>query len=94
MSDNNQTMSDKDPAVVLSLNGSNDRPERLWAHDDFTAVEDQPADFATGLVSLGFIRAAIRRSGRFWRLAAVIGLLCGFGLYARPPRPTRPRRRS
>lgn len=85
MSDNNQTMSDKDPAVVLSLNGSNDRSGRLWAHDDFTGVEDRPADFAASLVSLEFIKAAIRRSGRFWRLAAVIGLLCGFGLYAKAP---------
>ena len=52
------------------------------------------ADFAAGLVSLGFIRAAIRRSARFWCITAVVGLLVGSGLYVTSPLPTRPRHRS
>lgn len=63
-----------------------DGPERLWV-DDVTRVGDRPADFAPGLVSLGFIRAALRRSARFWRSTAVIGLLVGAGLSGGPPHP-------
>ena len=62
-----------------------DGPERLWVDDDVTRVADRSADFAPGLVSLGFIRAALRRSARFWRGTAVIGLLAGAGLYLEAP---------
>ncbi len=50
-------------------------------YDDFTDVDDQPADPAAGLVSLGFITAALRRSAWFWCAIAVAGLLIGFGSY-------------
>ena len=54
--------------------------------DDYTGAEDQAADFNASLVSLGFIRAAIRRSVRFWGAMAVAGLLIGAGSYlASPP---------
>ena len=78
-------MTDKDQTVILPLNGDNDLPERLGAYDDFAAAEDPPADSSTGLVSLGFITAAIRRSARFWCVTAVVGLLIGFGLYLTSP---------
>ena len=49
---------------------------------------------APGLVSLGFIKAAVRRSARFLFVMAVVGLLVGFGVYVRvSPLHTRPRRR-
>ena len=80
--------------MTLSPNRGNDPPERLWVHDDQTDVEDQSADFAASLVSLGFISAAIRRSARFWGAMAVLGLLIGAGLYLASPHPTRRRRRS
>ena len=36
-------------------------------------------------MSLGFIKAAIRRRARFWCVTAAIGLLVGFGLYVTSP---------
>ena len=75
-------MNNNDQAVILSLNGGN---SWLWAHD-YTDIDGQPADINAGLTSLGFIRAAIRRSMWFWGAMAVIGLLLGSGLYvALPP---------
>jgi capsular polysaccharide biosynthesis protein len=68
--------------MMSPLSGaSDDGPERPWFDDD--AIEDNSADSAASLVSLGFITAALRRSAWFWRVAAVIGLLVGAGLYAR-----------
>ena len=60
-------------------------PERLWAYDDYTEFDDQPGDPATGLTSLGFLRAALRRRKWFWRGIALAGLVIGFGLAARLP---------
>jgi capsular polysaccharide biosynthesis protein len=75
-----------DQAAILSLNRDNHQPGWLWAQDDYTGAEDQAADFNASLVSLGFIRAAIRRSVRFWGVMAVAGLLIGAGAYlALPP---------
>jgi len=70
-------MNDKDQAFVLPLNKRNGQPDRSWADDDFTAVEDGAADFNAGLASVGFIRAAIRRSARIWGAIAVAGMLIG-----------------
>ena len=61
-------------------------PERSWFDDD-AAVEDQPADAAASLVSLGFFTAALRRSKWFWRVTAIVGLITGSGLYLRAPHP-------
>ena len=66
--------------------GADDVPEELWDQDEFADVVEPPAtDLAGGLVSLGFIRAALRRSARFWCAAAVAGLLLGFGAYVEFP---------
>jgi capsular polysaccharide biosynthesis protein len=79
-------MNDKDHTVILSLNEGNGQHGRLWAYDDITPAEDRPADFTTGLVSLAFIRAAIRRSMWFWCTTAAIGFLIGVGTrVALPP---------
>ena len=43
------------------------------------------ADVTAGLVSLAFIRAALRRSAKFWCATAVLGLLIGSGLYVKYP---------
>jgi capsular polysaccharide biosynthesis protein len=77
-------MSDGDRSVLVPILGaSDDSPERLPAYDDLTDAEESPAaDFATDLVSLGFITAALRRSVRFWCATAVVGLLVGLGLSA------------
>jgi capsular polysaccharide biosynthesis protein len=77
---------DNDQAAILSLNRDNHSPRWLWTADDYTGVEDQAADFNASLVSLGFIRAAIRRNVRFWGAVAVVGFLLGAGSYlALPP---------
>ena len=57
-------MTDRDQTIIFSLNGDNGEPDRLGGFDDFAATENRPADFVPGLVSLGFINAALRRSKR------------------------------
>jgi capsular polysaccharide biosynthesis protein len=66
------------------MSAGDNPPGRLPAHDDdFTDAEaHQTVDFATGLVSLSFITAALRRSVKLWCLTAVAGLLISLGLYA------------
>ena len=78
-------MSDPDQTVMQTANGGRGRPRRLAAFDDFTFGEDQPADVATGLVSLGYIGAAIRRSARFWCVMALVGMAVGLGYYLKSP---------
>jgi capsular polysaccharide biosynthesis protein len=78
-------MNDKDQALMLPLNNRNGQPERLWAGDDWTTEDDDAVDFNAGLASLGFIRAAIRRSARFCGAAAVIGMLIGSAVYVETP---------
>jgi capsular polysaccharide biosynthesis protein len=60
-------------------------PERLWAYDDYTEFDDRPAESSTGLASLGFFRAALRRRKWVWRGVALAGMLIGIGLAARLP---------
>ena len=71
---------------IFSLNGSNDEQERLGVYDDFAATENRPADFVPGLVSLGFIKAAIRRSIWFLAFMCAVGLIGGFGYFVKYPR--------
>ncbi len=82
-------MSAEDPILSTTdqtTRAGPDLPPRLWTYEDFTAAEAMPADFASGLVSLAFIRAAIRRSARLCCAAALAGLLIGIGAYlAFPP---------
>jgi capsular polysaccharide biosynthesis protein len=68
-----------------SLSASENGPGRPWFDDDVTDVEDQPAEAAGSLVSLGFFTAALRRSKWLWCTTAVVGLLVGSGLYLRAP---------
>ena len=80
-------MTDRDQTIIFSLNGDNGEPERLGGYDDFEATENRSADFAPALVSLGFIKAALRRSKRFWIVTAVVGLLLGPAVYVTSPHP-------
>ena len=74
-------MTDKDQTGIFSLNGNNGLPERLEAFDDYNATENQPgAPLAAGLVSLGFIKAAIRRTALFWCILGAVGLVVGVGV--------------
>lgn len=67
-----------------SPNTDIDPTEPAWG-DDFNSPEDRAADFNAGLTSLGFIRAALRRSGKVWCAAAVAGFLIGLGVYVTSP---------
>jgi capsular polysaccharide biosynthesis protein len=69
--------------VIFSQDGDNGEPDRLGVYDDFAASENRPSDFAPGLVTLGFIKAAIRRSTRFLFVMTAVGLLGGFGYYVK-----------
>ena len=60
--------------------------ERLAAYEDPADLDDRAAGPATGLVSLGFLWAALGRTVRLWCTLAVLGLIIGAGYYvARPP---------
>jgi capsular polysaccharide biosynthesis protein len=74
-----------DQGTRFSLNGGIGGSERLPAYDDFAATEGPSADFAPRLVSLGFIKAAILRSARFWMVMAVVGLIVGLAVYEAKP---------
>lgn len=76
-------MNDTYHKAMLFMHNGDHLPERLWAYDDYTDLEDRPADSVTGLTSLGFIRAALRRSAWLWRILAVAGMLAGFGIAAK-----------
>lgn len=78
-------MTDRDQAVAYSANGDHGRPGRLAAFTEFAVPADQPADVAAGLVSLGYIWAAIGRRKRLWAALSVLGLLVGLGYYAKEP---------
>jgi capsular polysaccharide biosynthesis protein len=84
-SDGEQTVTDRDQTLIFSLNGDSSQPERFGSYDDFTPAESQPAGFAPGLVSLGFIKAAVRRSALFVSVAALAGLILGLGAYTATP---------
>jgi capsular polysaccharide biosynthesis protein len=58
---------------------------RLAAFDDFILSEDQPADVASGLVSLGYIWSAVKRHVRFWVALAAVGLVIAMGYYVKFP---------
>jgi capsular polysaccharide biosynthesis protein len=78
-------MTDKDQTVIFSLNGNDGLPERLKAFDDFNPTEERPATLANGLVSLAFIRGALRRTVAFWCAMAIVGLVIGVGINLKFP---------
>jgi len=79
-------MTERDYTVRHPVNGSPDGPAELAAFTDFPLSEDRPAEVSTGLVSLGFIGAAIKRKMRFLGALAVVGLVLGVGFFvAKPP---------
>ncbi len=70
-----------------SRNGDGNALGGLGAYEDSAVAEDRSADFVPSLVSLGFLKAALRRSARFLCLAAVAGLIAGLGAYLATPHP-------
>ena len=79
-------MNDPDQTVAWFTGTGNGQAQRNADYDGLAALEDPPAaDVAAGLTSVGFIRAALRRSARLLCITAVAGLLIGGALYAKDP---------
>ena len=85
-------MSDPDNTVILPAVNHDDLPERLWAYDSPPATgtsdsdEEPPAsEISGGFTSLGYLRAALRRSARFWLAFGLVGFVIGCGLYVKFP---------
>jgi capsular polysaccharide biosynthesis protein len=81
-------VNDPDETMIFPLTLGDDVPERSASYEDFTADEERPeANPVTGLVSLGFITAALKRKAWVWCVTAVVGLVLGCGLYVKFPAP-------
>jgi capsular polysaccharide biosynthesis protein len=63
-----------------------DLADRLWAFDEMSVIKGGPAiDVTAGLVSMRFMKTALRRRARVWCLTTVLGLVVGMGLYVKFP---------
>jgi capsular polysaccharide biosynthesis protein len=70
----------------LPVRQGEDLPKRILGFDSLDDVTDTPvAEVTGGLVSLGFIRAALRRRRWFWSSLAAAGLLIGLVAYKEFP---------
>lgn len=78
-------MTDRDRTVGYSMNGANDRPAQPMALADFPVPQEQPADVVTGLVSLGYLWAAVKRSIAFLCTMVIVGVLIGFAVLVKEP---------
>lgn len=56
-------------------------PESLWSYDFLVPEERAAQETPTGLVDLGYLGAAWRRSRRLWVSFAVVGFIIGAGLF-------------
>lgn len=85
VNEGNHEVNHRDQTAMLTRLEGLGTPGQPWSGNGFSA-QDKPSDVTTGLVSLAFIRAAIRRGARLWCATAIAGMLAGFGLYvAFPP---------
>jgi capsular polysaccharide biosynthesis protein len=78
-------VNDPDRSATWHAGTGIDLPERLWVLDDLSAATDRPGQLTGGLVSLGFLKSALRRGRKVWCLTAAIGLVVGLGLYTKFP---------
>lgn len=67
------------------MHNSDHLSERLWTYDDYTELDGRATDSVTGFASLGFIRAALRRSAWLWRTIAVAGMMIGVVIAVKLP---------
>lgn len=75
-------MNEPDRTVMWPVGIRDDLPERLWPEGEFQSPEDSSVvDPTERLVSLSFIRAALKRRRRLWCALAVVGLIVGVGMY-------------
>jgi capsular polysaccharide biosynthesis protein len=77
-------VNDPDQTMALRLGG--DLRDRLAPYEDPADFDEGPAaESTTGLVSFGFIWAALRRRLLLWTTLAVAGLIIGCGIYVGSP---------
>ncbi len=77
-----------DPDQTMALRGlGSDLRDRLAPYEDPTDFDERPApaESTMGLVSFGFIWAALRRRLLLWASLAVVGLIIGCGSYVGMP---------
>jgi capsular polysaccharide biosynthesis protein len=73
------------PAVTIK-DEQPGQPQRAPAYDEFSPAGEHPGEYVTGIVSLGFIATALRRSVWVWSAVALAAMLAGIGLFvAFPP---------
>jgi capsular polysaccharide biosynthesis protein len=81
-----RTVKDPDERLTFFIPKGERPAERPWVEDEFTADEEQPIiNRAVAFASLGFIVAALRRGALLWCATALVGLLLGFGFFAKFP---------
>ena len=81
-------MNESERTVLWSVNGNSEDylPERLWTFEDPPDPgDDRAGDPLAGLVSLRFLKQALRRQARLWCAIALFGLVVGAGLYVKFP---------
>jgi capsular polysaccharide biosynthesis protein len=79
-------VNDPDKITWSNGNGIGDLPNRFWGLNEFLP-DGEPAavESAVGLVSLGFLFAALKRRRRLWVTLALLGALIGCALYVKSP---------
>lgn len=79
-------MNDPDQTAARTAGDHDDLSDRLWTFDELSMINSGPAiDVTAGLVSMRFIRSALRRRRWLWCLTTVLGLLVGMGLFVKFP---------
>ena len=80
-------MNEPDGMSMQSLGIGDALPESLWSAGELIGTgEEASADPRGRLVTLGFIKAAVKRRSRFLLACVVVGLIAGAGLYfSKPP---------
>jgi capsular polysaccharide biosynthesis protein len=76
-------------ATTFRQPADGDFRDRLAAFDGDAAFDDRDSSAGSGpgLVSVGFLRSALRRRVRFWGALALVGLIIGLGVW-KPPKYT------
>lgn len=86
MNEQDQTVNGTSPAMRHPAGMPDDLADRLWAFDEMSVIKGGPAiDVTAGLVSMRFIKTALRRRMRLWCLTTVVGLIVGTGLFVEFP---------
>jgi capsular polysaccharide biosynthesis protein len=79
-------VNEPDRPTALSVGHDDDLASQLWSFSELVTDDDlSVTELAAGLTSVGFIRAALRRSARLWCGTALLGLLIGIGVFKSSP---------